>query len=424
MTGALVAVGAGLTGFAVQSMVADQPKHTVLRATGGSPLLANGPVVNVRDLGATGDGRTDDGDAIRRGLAMVNSAGGTLYFPAGMYYYRATGALRPAAGITLAGDPGSSTIAFDVLEAQGFVEFCSIDTDGVTVDGLVVRRVADFPTVLLSLGAVRGFALSRAALVGNQEMFPRAYCHGVKIADGGAASDIHITDSTVATTMYGLLQTNASTATVTGVTVERCTFTGNSNTDLEFNSPYGSITQVQITGCSFSNNDSPGFGVGLAHVTGAVVQGNTFDGYSLEAVHVEDYSENINVQNNDFTSCGLRDYAHVQIIGGSRGVRVVGNTFHAGMNTDKIYVVNALPGGTAPTVSGRRSSAPFDVTIQGNTFDCAANVVPVYFQGVQGGSITSNTITGSDLEAPGDAFRLIDDPGTSITENTINSRRY
>jgi len=32
----------------------------------------------------------------RRGMAEVNRTGGTLYFPAGTYYYRATGPLRPA----------------------------------------------------------------------------------------------------------------------------------------------------------------------------------------------------------------------------------------------------------------------------------------------------------------------------------------
>ncbi len=287
-----------------------------------------------------------------------------------------------------------------------------------------MRRAAEFPSVLIGLGAVRGFTLSRSALLGDRDTFPGAYCHGIKIAESGAAGTVALADSTLATLTYGLLQTNASTAVVEGITVARCTFTRNGATDLEFNSPTGSIRQVRVQDCSFSDNDSDGFGVGLAHVTGAVVTTSTFDGYALEAVHIEDYSQDVTVTANDFTSCGLRDDAHVQIIGGSDGVLVQGNTFHAAMNTRRVYLVNALPGGTAPTPGGRPAAAPTGVTVAGNTFDCAALVRPVYFQGVWGGAITGNTVTGSGLTRPDDAFRLLDDPGTVITGTTVNGLTY
>ncbi len=415
VAGALVALAAGVTGGGVAA--AGRPRPIAPRTTSGPARLDRGPVVDVRALGAVGDGRTDDGDAIRRGMAQVNRTGGTLWFPAGTYYYRATGPLSPAAGVTLAGQPGASTIAFDFPGARDFVVFAAIDAADVTLDGLVISRVAAFPAVLLDLGAAENVSFTRGALLGNTDALPGPDCHGVKFPDRGTAGPITLTDSTLATLTYGLLQANASTATVTGVTVERCSFTRNANTDLEFNSPYGSIRRIRVDGCAFSDNDSPGFGVGLAHVADAVVRGNTFDRYALEAVHIEDHSTDITVQDNTFTACGLRDYSHVQIISGSQRVRVVGNTFHATTNTRPIYVVNALPGGDGPTAGNRRADPPSTVTVERNTFDCRAPAVPIYFQGVKSGVIRGNTITAS-----GEPFRLIDAPGTAITGNTVNGR--
>lgn len=423
VTGALVAVSAGIAGSVGRPSTTGRPAVPSPRPITGAPLLSNEPIMSVHDFGARGDGRTDDGDAIRKGLATVNANGGTLFFPAGTYHYRATAPLIPRAGVTIAGVPGGSFIDFDFPDAGDFVQFCAVSANGVTIDGLTVQRAADFPAVLVELGEFQGFTLSRTTLAGNQDRFPNTDCHGIKIGDGKTTTGIRITDSIITKTTYGLLQTNASTATIRDVQVKQCTFTANVNTDLEFNSPNGSTSQVRIEECIFSNNDSPGFGVGLAHVTGAVVQRNTFDSYALEAVHIEDYSENIVVQDNDFTACGLRDHSHVQVIGKSRGVKISGNTFDATMNTNKIYIVNVLPGGNQTTPGGREPGAPFDVMVQHNRFVCATPAIPVFFQDVRDGSITDNTIAIMDVQDPAEAFYLINSPGTIITSNNVNGQR-
>ncbi|MGY1769948.1 right-handed parallel beta-helix repeat-containing protein [Blastococcus sp. SYSU D00813] len=389
----------------------------------GEPLLSGVPVVDVRALGAVGDGRADDTDAVRRGLDQVNAGGGTLYFPAGQYLYRG-GALQPAAGVTLAGVPGASTVLFDSPGSSGFVSLLSVETAGVTVDGLVLRRAGAFRAVLVDIGGVAGFRLSRSVLDGAVPDFPGPECHGIKFPDRGAAQDVVISGSTLRGLVYGLLMANASTATVTGVTVEESTFTGNANTDLEFNSPSGWIRRIRVDGCTFADNDSEGFGVGLAHVEDAVVSNCSFDTYSLEAVHVEDYSDEVTVRRNTFRACGLRMHSHVQVISGCTNVRVVENTFDATANAELIYVVNALPGGTQPTAGGRPSDGPSDVLVRGNTFDCSADAVPVYFQDVERGEISGNTITAQAADDPSEAFRLLEDPGTTVTGNAINGRTY
>ncbi len=44
-----------------------------------------GPFLNVRDFGATGNGKSDDTDAINAGIAAAYKSGKTLYLPAGTY---------------------------------------------------------------------------------------------------------------------------------------------------------------------------------------------------------------------------------------------------------------------------------------------------------------------------------------------------
>lgn len=425
LAGALVAVGAGIGGAAVEGAPAAVPRRrfaTGPRAGGGDPLL-RGTVVNVRDLGAVGDGRTDDAAAIRSAMDAANAAGGTLFFPAGDYLYPSSDPLLPASGVTVSGVPGSSTVSFTSDGTAGFVFGCIVEADDVTIDGLVLRRAGDFESVLLATGAFRRFTFSRSSLVGNVDTFA-ATCHGIKFGDAGTAIGLHLVDSTITTMDYGLLQTNLSTLSTTDVLVERCSFTGNRNTDLEFNSPSGVTRQVRVQDCAFSDNDSPGFGVGLANVQDVVVRGNTFDSYAMEAVHIEDYSSGIVVEANEFVACGLRMHSHVQIIAGAREIQVIDNTFLAGMNSNEIYVVTAQPGGSGLAVSGREIVPPSDVALRDNFFECSGAVTPVYFQGTTGSSITGSTVVGPDMTGPADAFDLPDSLDTLVEGNAINGRRY
>lgn len=421
--GALLALGTGAAGALVGGPLASAQPRRFVPPAGGEPLL-RGSVVNVRDLGALGDGRTDDAPAIRRALETVNQSGGTLHFPAGIYRYRSADALRLAAGVTLSGVPGESVIDFAQADPNGFLLCCAVDADDVTIDGVIIRRAGAFDSVLLATGAFQRFTLSRSVLVGNMDIYPDTYCHGIKFSDSDVSGGLHIVDSMITTTQYGLFQTNQSTATTTDIVVERCLFTRNQSTDLEFNSPSGTTRQVTVRDCTFSDNDSPGFGVGLANVQDAVIRNNTFTNYALEAVHVEDYSTRVTVEANEFTACGIRLHSYVQILSGAMGVDVVGNTFHATMNANEIYAVTSQPGGVGLTGGGRPVIAPSDVSLRNNLFECSAAVTPAYFQESPGGSIVGNTIVGPGVSGPDDAFDLPASDATIVRDNEINGRRY
>jgi polygalacturonase len=95
--------------------------------TSASEIHSNG--VNVRNYGATGDGKTLDSPAINRAIeAAASAGGGTVYFPAGIY---ASYSIRLKSHITLYLDQGAVILAestphdgmssggYDAAEPQG-----------------------------------------------------------------------------------------------------------------------------------------------------------------------------------------------------------------------------------------------------------------------------------------------------------------
>jgi len=69
-------------------------------------------VINVRQLGAAGDGVTNDREAIQR--VIDDTEDGVVYFPAGVYLIGAPGLVVPASNLHLTGDGiGVSTLLAD-----------------------------------------------------------------------------------------------------------------------------------------------------------------------------------------------------------------------------------------------------------------------------------------------------------------------
>jgi hypothetical protein len=114
------------------------PAAAVAASGAGSAAEATGPVpvFNVRDYGATGDGKTDDLPAAQKALVALSAAGGgSLYFPKGTYYFSGRLEFRAGpAGIRVYGDGDTSVLRADSLDIPAILYFR--DMTGVTVDHL------------------------------------------------------------------------------------------------------------------------------------------------------------------------------------------------------------------------------------------------------------------------------------------------
>ncbi|MCD2187966.1 right-handed parallel beta-helix repeat-containing protein [Actinomycetospora soli] len=357
------------------------------------PPRRQGTVVDVRAVGATGDGVTDDAAAFARAMTQAR-AGDTVFVPAGTYHLVPTRPLVVPPGVLFAGEPGRSVLRM-TPRATAAIEVRGADC---ALDGLELARAGDVETVLLRVGQVDRLTLSRLVFSGAADVYA-SFCHGIQLGvDGDTSTALTLTDSLFHRLTYGLYQANDSPAVTTGVEVGGCTFARNANTDLEFNSPSGSFRRVRVRGCTFRDNDSPGFAVGVAYCADVAISGCTMTNYRMEAVHVEDWSSDVAVTDNRMTACGLSEYAFVQIIQGCTRVVVRGNVFDATANTAEIAVVNALAGGRGSSAGGRPVVPPTAVTVTGNDFRCSPDVTAVAFLGVDGGSITGNRISGLALD--------------------------
>src|SRR5262249_54923079 len=68
-------------------------------------LFPSGGVFNVKSYGAVGNGSTDDTTAITNAISAIPSAGGVLYFPAGIY--KVTSGFTISKPIMIIGEGGS-----------------------------------------------------------------------------------------------------------------------------------------------------------------------------------------------------------------------------------------------------------------------------------------------------------------------------
>ena len=112
---ALLRLAAG-SGFAIAASTLAQPagaqSHTAMPS--GRPPVPGGPAqgwLNVREHGATGDGKTLDTPAINAAIAaLAKGGGGTVYFPAGVYRCYS---IHLASYVSLYLDQGATILAAD-----------------------------------------------------------------------------------------------------------------------------------------------------------------------------------------------------------------------------------------------------------------------------------------------------------------------
>ena len=148
------------------------------------------PVYDIRNYGARGDGKTNDGDAINKAItAAVQSGGGTVYLPPGTWY---SYTIRLQSNISLYIDQGATLIAaapvnkkgYDLPEPNAFDKYQDFGHSHWKNSLIYGEGLHDIS--ILGQGLIWGRELTRSTNVpegGGNKTISLKLCHNVNIRD-------------------------------------------------------------------------------------------------------------------------------------------------------------------------------------------------------------------------------------------------
>lgn len=145
---------------------------TTLTDSGYSLAAVKFPLINVMSYGATGDGVTDDTDALKAAVAAALAVNGTVFVPAGVYVYSDKFA-EITESMALVGEGSEQTI-FTPSGYTGFairLNDCWRDTNG--------EEVIDGSTLTAPRAGALGVRLQGFQILGDRT----AECHGIQFVD-------------------------------------------------------------------------------------------------------------------------------------------------------------------------------------------------------------------------------------------------
>jgi hypothetical protein len=378
--GASLAVAVMVTGGSPSQLATYQ--RVASWPMGGSALMGG---LGLASFGAQCNGVHDDREALADAVAAVaRRGGGTVWVPDGTCRIVAT-ALNPSIvllnGVTIRGRTVRSRLSLDTDDPGQFRQLFTVRGDRVSVERLRVVRRHDMNAVLISIEGSSGFTMRDVVLDGRKRSADGHDVAGVMLVPepGQRIVKARLVRVTAKNLGYGVFQPNSALGETAGFTVKDSTFVHNWADDLEFNAPLTSMTDVRVAGSTFRHNRAPtsslgaGIGVGLAHVTGALIELNTFRGYRFEPIHVEDRSADVVIRGNRFSRSGTAESnfaSHVLVVGDVQRVRIRRNMFDATTN-DNAHVDCIYLG------AGGLSIAPDRVVVTHNVFRLGPAAAPV-----------------------------------------------
>ncbi|RKE23153.1 right-handed parallel beta-helix repeat-containing protein [Streptomyces sp. TLI_171] len=382
----------------------------------GAQAAVTGPVVNVRDCGAVGNGVADETAAFQQAFAA--GAGATVLIPPGVYLL--TAGMVLAAGTTVSAY-GARIVRNDTACSALLKNIDGSDTPGYSGPGRI--------TVLGGTWDMAGATFTR-----QTDAF--AFAH---------AQDLLIRDCTIVNVPSAhAIELNA----MRGVRVLDCVFDG-LNTVVDRDKEAVQITgstssgnlpappydfkpcvDVQISGCTLRATTTPGydnFGAlcgdhdgapGVVH-TGIRVTGNHIEAATAEAIRVVDWQHAV-VSGN--TVRGARN-AGIDVRSQSRttpnplsGILIQGNTVDGTGNAD------CVNGGV--TVAGKAAAPITGLVVSGNVVAGTQGEYGIYVGYAPQAVVSGNSVVGTARNAKASncqAIQLDYSPNSVLTDNSASA---
>lgn len=352
----------------------------LMAAAGLSGAMAHAALIDLRQppYSAAADGTKDDRPALAAAFSAAKS-GDTVFVPAGDYRIVLTkGRLSMPEGVSLLGENGRSRF---LLVSEGgekeHREFLQPGS-GSVLQGMTFVKDGKYPSVLFPLfGERSGIVLRDCVFEGGAEKFPGAYSHCFQVGNG-ALKDTLMERIVVRDFTFGLFQANPATGSVVGFRVEQSLFEKNASSDLEFNSPNGTMTDVTVRDSVFrdnrSKNASGGFAVGFANVQRGIVENCRIESYGAEALHVEDRSEDILLKGNTIVGGSkIQGNGVILVVNDSRKVTIEANYIDGRQNENKTHLILV-------TAGGKKFPNPSGVVVKDNVMVNGGETVTWYLQ--------------------------------------------
>lgn len=387
---------------------------------------------SVRRFGATGDGVTNDRDALRTALSASSATG--LYIPSGTYRIdleSGTGLGTLPSGITIAGD-GASTVLDIRTSSTSYLNALTVGGDNITLRDLSIvftLQASQTATMFLLSGSRSNFRVQNCSLSSsysgtNSTHF--SYLFNTTTSAADVMDGMWVGGCVIRGWYYTFLKTNAAQRADRRYFIIGNRFADNGTAHVSLNSPAGVFDQVVIQDNTFGDliHGTAGVvhSVGLASITNCVVASNVFSGVTAgDAIHIEEACANVAVTGNVITVGEKTDQTTwgdgIRLLDNNignplaakiapRGVTITGNT----------VARSGTLGGTGIAVTYDASDIPgaADTVI-------AANVVTGFARGIESDSksksvrIESNIVKGCTV-----GLFLPDTGGAQITDNTVN----
>lgn len=366
-----------------------------------APAPSSSLVVNVKSppYNATGNGVTDDTQAIQKAINAVAGTGGTVTVPAGTYLINPVvndhAGIRVGGGMTLSLDP-STILQARPTSTSDYVVVLVSGVQNANVTGGTIIGNRNNNTITDTVEAGFGLEIVNSAnIVIQGTTAKQCWADGFYVGVGSSnitlcnvVADGNRRDGLSITSVNGILVTGSTFQNTTGF-FENGNFTNGFGIDVEPNSGQ-TVANAQILDCVLSGNASCGLTAGpptaltgLAFLSNLVVAGNSVTGNGTQP-----------------GGAGIT-------ITNTSGHQITGNLVAANLG-DGIYLSNSADNNlvTGNTVTGTLASAP--------PGDIGYGIL-LYLTG--GNTVTGNTVTGSAACGIRDAYP---NGANIITPNTLS----